>query len=73
MIDAATFGLSTANTPLPSPPHPYWCDECGRKAPFTMRGCEIEHEEGCPRFGEDGYAVWLSAYEYVKRTGKSIP
>lgn len=55
------------------PPHPYWCDECGGKAPFALRECPIEHKEDCPRFGEDANAVWLAAYEYVRDTGRSIP
>lgn len=70
---AEGFRLIIEGMKPPVPAHPYWCDECGAKSPFKMRGCEIDHEEGCSRFGEDGYAVWLAAYEYVKTTGWSIP
>lgn len=55
------------------PPHPYWCDDCGGKAPFRIRACEIEHAKGCPRFGEDADAVFWAAFDYVRATGKAIP
>ena len=55
------------------PFHPYWCDECGGKAPFKILSCEIDHVYGCSRFGEDSRKIWLAAYEYVRDTGKSIP
>lgn len=55
------------------PPHPYWCDECDGKAPFTIPACPIEHSEDCSRFGEDARQVYAVAVEYVKVTGKSIP
>lgn len=54
------------------PPHPYWCDDCGGKAPFTIPGCPIEHSSDCPRHGEDAMEVYKAAVESVRRTGKAI-
>jgi hypothetical protein len=54
------------------PNHPYWCDDCGGKAPFTIPGCEIDHDKGCPRENEDAMAVFRAAAEYCKTTGKAI-
>lgn len=60
------------DTPV-RPPHPYWCDDCGAKAPFTIPGWPIDHTEDCSRFGEDARQVYLDAVEYVTTTGESIP
>lgn len=55
------------------PYHPYWCDECGHKAPFTIPGCPIEHSKECPREGEDAMRVYNEAKQYVQATGEPIP
>jgi hypothetical protein len=55
------------------PKHPYWCDECGAKAGFTIRGCPIDHKADCSRHGEDAEQVYRDAVAYVKTTGKAIP
>ena len=41
--------------------HPFYCDDCGNKAPFTIAGCPIEHDADCPRFGEDAMQVYEQA------------
>jgi hypothetical protein len=55
------------------PSHPFWCDDCGGKAPFTIKGFEIDHDPECPRHGEDAEAVFDAAWEFVRVTGKAIP
>ena len=55
------------------PPHPYYCDDCDGRAPFTIPGCEIAHALRCPRHGEDAMAVFERAKAYCRRTGKAIP
>lgn len=52
--------------------HPYWCDDCGRKAPFTIPGCPIDHEKDCPRFGEDAMQIYREAVDHVRVTGEAI-
>jgi hypothetical protein len=56
-----------------SPVHPFWCDECGGKAAFTIQGCPIQHAAACPRRGEDPMTVFARAKAYCQRTGKAIP
>ena len=56
-----------------TPPHPFWCDDCGAKAGFTIRGCPIEHAKCCRRHGEDPEAVFSSAAKWCQQTGESIP
>lgn len=34
------------------PRHPFWCDECGGKAPFRIKGCTIDHRPDCQFYGE---------------------
>lgn len=58
--------------PEEPPPHPYWCDDCGAHASFTIPGCGISHKRGCTRYGEDPRAVYDTAFEYCVRTGKTI-
>ncbi len=58
---------------IPPAVHPFWCDDCGRKAPFTIRGCEIPHESDCSRAHEDAERVYVAAVEWCKRTGEAIP
>lgn len=53
--------------------HPYWCDDCGGRAPLTIPGCPIDHLSDCPRFGEDPMVVYKAAVTYVKATGEVIP
>lgn len=53
--------------------HPYWCDSCGEKSPFTIPGSPVEHEADCERHGEDPVAVYRAAVEYCRKTGKGIP
>lgn len=55
------------------PVHPFWCDECGQKAPFTITGCGIAHRAECSRHDEDPYEVFDAAVEWCKKTGDSIP
>jgi hypothetical protein len=55
------------------PPHPYFCDECGGRAPFKIAGCPVEHALSCPRHGEDPMAVFERAKAYCRETGKAIP
>ena len=54
------------------PPHPYWCDECGQKAPFTIPETPVEHQEWCSRYGEDAVKVFADARDWCIATGKSI-
>jgi hypothetical protein len=54
------------------PPHPYFCDDCGGRAPFTIPGCPIAHARLCPRHAEDPMAVYERAKAYCQRTGKAI-
>ena len=56
-----------------APVHPFWCDECGGHAGFTIRGCPIEHADWCSRRDEDPEVVYRAAVSYVKATGKEIP
>lgn len=59
---------------LPARPvHPFWCDDCGAKAPFTINGCGIPHPVDCSRHGEDAISVFQAAVEWCKATGRSIP
>lgn len=55
------------------PPHPFWCDACGAKAPFAMRGCAIEHLKGCERRGENPEVVYQRAADWCRKTGEAIP
>lgn len=55
------------------PAHPFWCDHCGQKAPFTIRGCEIPHLDGCSRRGEDPELAYARAAEWVRQTREPIP
>jgi hypothetical protein len=55
------------------PKHPFWCDDCGGKSGFTIRGCPIVHDPDCPRHGEDPEQVYRDAVAYVKATGRAIP
>lgn len=73
-----TPGFKEDNTPWIEPEdttnmHPFWCDECGAKAPFTIPGWPIEHESWCSFKDEDPEERWEKAKEYCLRTGKTIP
>jgi hypothetical protein len=63
----------TTGSAQPRPVHPFWCDECGAKAPFTIKGCDIPHDSDCHRRGEDAMGVWEAAVDWCKATGESIP
>lgn len=52
--------------------HPYWCNDCGENAGFTIPGCPINHRKNCPRFGENAQQVFNAAVTYVKATGRKI-
>ncbi len=54
------------------PAHPFWCDDCGAKAGFTLKGCAIDHALDCPRFGENPEHVYEAAKDYCRRTGRKI-
>lgn len=60
----------------PMPRHPFWC-ECGGKAPFTIKGFQIEHRRGCRHRGESETAaerLFDEAAAWRKRNpGQSIP
>lgn len=66
-VTASAFGVVVI------PKHPFWCDDCGNKSAFQIKGCEIDHSQECPRFDEDAGQVFDDAVAYVKRTGKAIP
>lgn len=55
------------------PPHPFWCDYCGQKAPFTIRGCEVPHADDCPRRNENAEAIYQAAVDWCRETGETIP
>lgn len=57
----------------PPPFHPFWCDDCGGKAAFTIRGCPVVHDEDCPRFGENPDEVYERARAWCLKTGGVIP
>jgi hypothetical protein len=63
--------------PDPPPPHPYWCDECGGKAAFRMKGFPIDHFPDCTRRREtekDAEAAYDLAKAWCKRNpGRKIP
>lgn len=59
--------------PSKAPVHPYWCDDCGKSAPFKIRGCGIPHMGDCPRSGEDPERVYQEAVDYCRATGETIP
>ena len=54
------------------PPHPYYCHECGKHAPFQEAFCAITHSPGCPRAGEDAIEVYYRALAYVQDVGEAI-
>jgi hypothetical protein len=58
---------------LERPPHPFWCDGCGERSPFKIKGSRIPHDEYCDRFGEDAVVAWEKAAEWCRRTGGGIP
>lgn len=59
------------------PRHPFWCDECGGKAPFTIKGSPIRHHRDCPHHGEtytDAERLYEEAKAWCLRNpGRSIP
>ncbi len=63
---------NTIEIELTAPPHPYWCDDCGQKAPFTIPGCPIEHSRDCERYNEKPMSVYEKAVNYCRTTGKPI-
>jgi hypothetical protein len=65
--------MSEPVRPLDPPHHPFWCDECGQKAPFTINGCGIPHDLACSRHGENPTETWKRAVDWCRATGESIP
>lgn len=70
------------SAPSPSPleqmpRHPFWCDECGGKAPFTIKGSRIDHDRSCPLYGETERQAeerYERAVAWLRRNpGKVIP
>jgi hypothetical protein len=55
------------------PAHPFWCDECGAHAGFSIKGCPIPHRNTCARYGENPETVYTQAVTYVQATGRTIP
>lgn len=55
-----------------TPVHPFWCDDCGGKAGFTIPGCPVDHAPDCPRFGEDPMQVYVTAVKFCRETGEVI-
>ncbi len=55
------------------PPHPFWCNTCGHHSSFRIGGCPIDHDDDCPRAGEDATEVYRQAVRWCEVTGKSIP
>ena len=54
------------------PAHPYWCDDCAGKAPFSIMGCPIKHEEGCVRENKDAMEVYEKAKAWCLATKGTI-
>jgi hypothetical protein len=63
-----------AAQPKPNrPPHPFWCDDCGERAGFRIKGCPIPHRADCPRHGEEAEQVFNNAVAWCRVTGGTIP
>jgi len=69
--------MSDAQNPDTRPPHPFWCDECGAGSGFRIKGCVIDHETECSRYGEttkDAERNWETAIAWlVRHPGERIP
>lgn len=57
------------------PRHPFWCDECGGKSPFTIRGCPITHANDCPHHpdtDEKAESRYTAAVAWLKANSGSV-